>query len=299
MNRMNKRTLDAIRTAVLKFQSTMQDCLADYRSGIERFQTSHRKADFTPEAWDRLLTEEKARLAADVRTRTAAAQKQLSTAIGEQIPALRTELIEQLRTVPNSFFIDQLKNFQTFGLQPSELDCQAMLEVNAGNLTGLKMMNKMLENVKSPFRVTGSVSTDFEKDLTSLERFASRDQLFVPDTLLHDAVECFGGMDRGMGYRWDTISLLTASAFVKGFLEDIDQMEGRWSGEILPSLAQLETEYADGDTGTAEEQLESDRTEIADHAEIRVDGEAAAKAKAAELAQSERAYAAVMGHYRR
>ena len=197
--------------------------------------------------------------------------------ISAEIDGLRDEAFQHIASRPNAAFLDCLKVYNDFGIQPSKFEVEGLLKQNGGNTLGIRAINRLLEKTDSKFRVEAPDGATFEKDLAALERLSKGNFKYSPKefhtemtAIYRDTPRLFSrddGSTYDAGYQWDGVSLIAASVDFENKIAALDSMGERWSKAVLPSMAQVK-EYKpqtdkDGKTITAAEQFIADRKSTA------------------------------------
>lgn len=278
MNRSNRNAFDRIKTAGTDYQNAVKEALFRFRQAdAEAHEESKQYKD---EA--RIYEAKRAAAVANARNAITLAENAMTGTISAEIDGLRDEAFQHIASRPNAAFLDCLKVYNDFGIQPSKFEVEGLLKQNGGNTLGIRAINRLLEKTDSKFRVEAPDGATFEKDLAALERLSRGGSMYSPIDYHTEMVEVFGGSPRLMhrddgstydgGYKWDSVSLITARVGFEKSLADLDGMSERWSKAVLPSAAQV-LEYKpqtdkEGKTVTAAEQYIADYEATVDGATV-------------------------------
>lgn len=245
---MNKGILQGfnrIKTAGASYENAVKEALFRFRQADEK---AREESQVYKDA-EGVYRARRAAAIANARNAVERAENAMKGAISIEVDALREELFNHFTTRPTAVFLDCLKVYSDFAIQPSKLEIEALVKMNGGNTLGLRAINKLLEKCDSKYRVEAPNSTDFENDLAALERMINGAAMYTPAEYHIDACACFGGTPRLMyrddgssydgGYRWDSVSLITARTRFEKRVESLDGMAERWSNAVLPSTSQI------------------------------------------------------------
>lgn len=300
MNKGNRNRFDRMFGTVHNYSETVGAILNAYQQTVKDIDRVYKEDTASAE-------KEKARAAA--REKVLSAKADLAKAIGAETAELRAEFLEHLSARPSAGFLDSLRLFREFQIQPSRTELESLLSANGGNALGLRALNSFLSSVGSKFRIEAPAAEDFEKDLKTLERIAQGAFFYIPLACHTAGCEIFKGTDKPLyksdgteyhnGTRWGAVDILSATQAFTSNMKDLEQAADRWSNSVMPSIKTLREVYKVGEKDGATDEALSDIRDTADSATIS-DGNNAemyaverAKQNAKEAAQ----YSSVMDHY--
>lgn len=269
MNKYVKDTFDSIKREEASFRQSVESALWDYRRAMEKAKSDAEA--YKDEA--AFLAGKKAAARREAQTAIRLAENAFTIAVDVAVKSLRDDLHQHLTTRPSAAFIDALRLYYDFNIRPSHAEISALMEQNGGCTLGYRALNRTLEKTGAEWRVDAPDSTTYESDLAALERLAEGHLMCAPREYYHEASAVFEGEPRpyrrtdgsyaDIGYKWDYISVLTASSSYEGQIKALDDMSNRWSSTVLPSLKHI-TAYKDttdpetGETVTAAQQMAQD-----------------------------------------
>lgn len=307
MNKYISSTFDDLKRAETDYRDAVRSALWDYRRTMEKAKSD--AGAYKDEA--AFLDGKKAAARREAQTAIQLAENAFTVAVNVAVKSLRDDLHQHLTTRPSAAFIDALRLYYDFNITPSHAEIEALMTLNGGNSLGYRAINRTLEKTGAEWRIDAPDSAAYEADLSALEKLAHGNIRFVPDGYIHEMGEVYGGEKRlfmrddgttyDMGYRWDTTSLLMASAGYKEGAGAIEAMSDRWSSTVLPSLKHI-TAYEDNEeTGeTAAQQMAKDIKATAHATEIERSEQPqveAARQRAHEQAEADAQAAAGMEKY--
>lgn len=280
MNKFVKTTFDSISREAESYRNSVKSALLDYRQEMEKAKKE--AGVYKDEAEYIKGKKNDARRTAQVAIQLA--ENAFTVAVGVEAKSLRDDLHQHLTTRPSPAFLDALRLYYDFNITPSRSEIEALMELNGGNTLGYRALNRTLEKTRAEYRVDAPDSTTYEADLAALDELAEGHIMFIPRELHHEGVEVFGGEPRPIrradgsrvdtGYRWDSVSVLTASANYEGKVKALDEMADRWSSTVLPSMKHVSAyqdkkDPASGETITAAQQITEDFKATATAPEIK------------------------------
>lgn len=269
MNKFVKDAFDHIGREAGTYRNSVESALLDYRQAMAKATTE--AGAYKDEGG--YIGSRKADAKRTAQVAIQLAENAFTVSLNVEARSLRDDLHKHLMTRPSPAFLDALRIYRDFGIRPSHAEIEALMEQNGGSSLGYKAINKVLEQTGAEWRIDAPDSTDYEADITALEKLAHGNIMYAPDGLLHEAAEVFGGEKRlqmredgttyDAGYRWDSTSILMATAAFKEQTGAIDDMSDRWSSTVLPSLKHVSAyqdkkDPATGETITAAQQIAED-----------------------------------------
>lgn len=296
MNKYISSTFDDLKRAETDYRDAVKSALVDYRRTMSR--ATEEAKQYKDESAH--INGKKATAAHNARVAIQMGENAFTVALNVAVKSLRDDLHQHLTTRPSPAFLDAVKLYHDFGIRPSRAEIEALMTLNGGSSLGYRVINQVLKDTHSEYTIDAPDSAAYEADLAALEKLAHGNIRFVPDGYIHEMGEVYGGEKRlfmrddgttyDMGYRWDTTSLLMASAGYKEGAGAIEAMSDRWSSTVLPSLKHI-TAYEDNEeTGeTAAQQMAKDIKATATAPEIKPSmaaGEQIAAQMAAEAAEN-------------
>lgn len=245
MNKYTKTTMQEIQDAIEDYRHNVKKALHSYRQQMEKAET---EASLLKDE-ESYLAGKKAKADVAARLDIQSAEYALCTDLKLRIAELRTDLHKHLITAPSEKFTAALRIYSDFGLKPSIEEVRALLELAAGSTLGIRALNSVLrKNNMKP--VTAPDATDFEADLAALDRLAEGNFMWSDSDHLHELTAIFKGMPqpermpngtyRTGGHRWDSISIVTATGDFNARVSALDEMQARWSENVLPTYYDAE-----------------------------------------------------------
>lgn len=250
MNKYNKTTFENIKKAAKDYQQEVTTALYKYRQAAEQAkqykdETGHIAAAKT-----------------NARNAIKIAENAFTSTVKAEVGSLKDELRRHLVTAPNDKYLAALNVYNTYGFAPGKAEIAALMEQAAGNSLSLRALDAVLQKTGSKWRVKVPGAEDFESDLEKLERLAEGHIMYSPTDYHTEAVAVFGGTPRPIrrdvdgqyietGFRWDSVSMLTASGGFTNRIKELDAMAARWTDSVLPTIydAEVYKGYTDEKTG--------------------------------------------------
>ena len=299
MNRKAKLSFTAIKAAATSYRAAVVEALTDFRKADERAKADAAQYKNETERY----AEAKASIVSDTRRRLDEARSRLTESVKSEIETLRGVLREHVAIRPTDLFTSALKCYADFGLQPTETEIAALLELNGGASLGLRALSATLEKVQSPLRIEYTTTDQFERDLADLGKLGDQAACYAPlafhreNCLLYaNTPNLRNGIDTGD--RWSSVTLTIQSQLFESAIDDLKAMSERWSTETVPSITQLKN-YKDGENSSAAEQFIADREAVTNAAKVSkdADGESIAARIAQEQAKADKRAAEILNLY--
>lgn len=292
MNKYVKDTFDTIKSEEASYRQSVENALWDYRRTMEKAKSD--AGAYKDEA--AFIDGKKAAARREAQTAIQLAETAFTVSVDIAVKSLRDDLHQHLTTRPSAAFIDALRLYYDFDIRPSHAEISALMEQNGGCTLGYRALNRTLEKTGAEWRVDAPDSTTYESDLAALAKLAEGHIMYAPREYFHEAVEVFEGEPKlyrrpadgkflDIGYKWDTISILTASGGYEGEIKALDDMSERWSSTLLPNLKNIGGYEDNPETGeTSAQQMAKDIKATATAPEIEPNM-AASERIAAEIAK--------------
>ena len=242
MNKKNETNLRHIQARAKQHETKVNEILDGYsglikktkiEGGVRKDEEKYIKENTEKhtEATRRLLAAEASAFAREVRN---------------DAKELKEELIANISHPISAAVFSQLTTMRTFGIKPSRLQIENMLDLNGGNLLGLQAIDAVLTETGSQYTLQYFDVADYEADLAVLEHLAENADHFVP--LDHHAAGCnvyrgenqtlkrADGQEVKTGFVWDSIALIQRNAAISSDLEKISGMVQRWSADVSTEI---------------------------------------------------------------
>lgn len=305
MNRYNKDVFTSIKKSAENYQHECGLAFLKFRQNMAK--ATEEAGQYKDEA--SYLTVKKAGFITAARNAVKTAEAVFQSEVAAELPGLKEELMRHLATRPNASFLEALDVYRSYHIQPSRLEIEALLKQSGGSTLSLRALNSVLEEVKSDYRISFPDASAFEADLKFLNRFSQEQFRPFPDDYYTEACAVFNG-DRmirwnvqtesnlDIGYTWDKMALLLAGQTFKSHINQLDEMAGRWSENILPSIVHVE-DYMNKAENPAEavKELASDLKATAEAAKIEKTGTGTAEEYARKRSETEARAAEVRDKY--
>lgn len=266
MNLSTNKSFRNIKGAISAYQTSITDALNRYAAAIERATAESKQYKNEKE----YLSEKKTLCANVARSDVERARETLKSTMQGEVDSLKSELTTHLTTPVNPSFRDTLILYKTYSLPLSKVEIEGLIKLNMGAPIGYRMLNKVLEDGHSRYRVDVPSVSDYEADVALLERISTA-PLWSPADRFHELVGLFAGVQREDsigGVVWDRISLLTCRSDLDSKIEKLNDAENRWSTTVTPSLKTIELYEQTEDGKTAEQRLADDVKAVPDAATI-------------------------------
>lgn len=299
MNRKAKISFTRIEGAATAYRAAVVEILTAYREKDARAKAD--AAAYKDE--DQRYAEAKAAIVTDTRRQLDNARAKLTETVKGEVDALRGLLREHVSIRPTGLFGDALKFYGDYGLQPTETEIAALLELNGGASLGLRALSAVLEKVQSPLRIEYTTTDQFERDLADLGKLGEWAACYAPLQLHHEICQLYvntpnlrNGID--VGDKWGSVSLMVQSQLFESAIDDLRAMSERWSTETVPSITQLK-DYKNGEDASAAELFIADREAVTNAAKVSkdADGESIAARIAQEQARADKRAAEILNLY--
>ena len=220
-------------------------------------------------------------LTAEARAQLDKKRAEFTDAVVNETEKLKKELHSLALERPNPIYADMLRNYGDFGVAPTRAELQALLEINAGSMIGISMLNSVLARVGSDFHIDGCDIATLEKDIQNLSRLGELAKNYSPIESHSQLCKLYVGTPRlgangaDTGSSWDSVSLIVQRGSFENAIKSLDEMSKRWSS-TAPSITQLK-DYKDTEDTSAAELFLSDRKDASAHIEKNSDGVEQAK----------------------
>lgn len=269
MNKYISSTFDDLKQEEASYRQSVENALLDYRRTMSK--ATEQAKQYKDEA--AFIDGKKATAKREAQTAIQLAENAFTVAVNVAVKSLKDDLAQHLTTRPSPAFLDAVKLYHDFGIRPSHAEVEALMTLNGGTTLGYRVINQVLKDTHSEYTIDAPDSAAYESDLAALEKLAEGHIMYAPSEYYHEAVEVFGGEPHPLrradgsrvdvGYKWDHISILTASGSYEGKIRDLDDMSARWSSTVLPSLKHVDaykdiTDPETGETVTAAQQMAQD-----------------------------------------
>lgn len=273
MNKGIRLSFDRITAAATAHRETVLNALEKYAADKE-------KAELLKDPAGPLATAK-----ANARNAISRSEAQFSASVGNEVTELKKELAGAF-TAPCGAVVETLRLHRDFALPLTRSETEALIEVNGGNLLGLSLIGKTLTDTKTALRVESPALTAYEDDIAALERLAAGNQRYTPLAMLHEASEVWGGSERMRKTKdgtakpvgtWNTLQLSMSSADFDSAIASLSEAADRWSGSIMPTLAQIDLYKDKNEEGVVVskvEQLDRDRKAVMGNATTQHDNHA-------------------------
>ena len=265
MNRNCKNSFDTIIGSASAYKGATAKVLNDFS---EKEQQARENCKMFKDEDGRYKTALES-LTAEARAQLDKKRAEFADAVANETEKLKKELHSLALERPNPIYADMLRNYADFGVKPTRTEVVALLEVNAGCLAGISMLNSTLARVGSAFHIDSNDIATLEKDIENLSRLGELAGHYAPNEQHHAICQVYGGTPRlgangaDTGSSWDSVSLIVQRGSFENAIKSLDEMSKRWSS-TAPSISQLKS-YEDSEdaTATAAEQFISDRQSAA------------------------------------
>ena len=186
------------RSIFKKLLQAMELYAANVTSTAEKFRTDYAEAARYAAAYKdekRILSDKRTKLSAKAREEVNRYGASLGEAAAECVKALNDCLEDHLvKPVPAA--TEKLLNlYSRYKLPMSKSELDAALTVNAGHLTGLRLLNAMLKECGSQYEIDFVELSQYENDIQDLARFAllAEFEPAFPMEYLHEAALIYCG----------------------------------------------------------------------------------------------------------
>lgn len=265
MNLSTDKSFCNIKGAISAYQAGVTDTLNAFKVAVDAAKAESQR--FKDE--DKIFAEKKAACVEVARSGIAMARETLKSTMQGEVDSLKSELTTHLTTPVNPSFRDTLILYKTYSLPLSKVEIEGLIKLNMGAPIGYRMLNKVLEDGHSRYRVDVPSVSDYEGDITLLERISTA-PLWSTTENYPELVSVFNGTQREdsvTGVFWDRTTLLISRSDFDSKINKLADMESRWSATVTPSLKTIEL-YEEKDGKTAEQQLADDIRAVPDAATI-------------------------------
>lgn len=240
-----KHIFDNIEQEFDRYGSTCNDIFARYRGQVDRAKAQCSK--YKDESGE--LRKAKESLAAAARLEVEKADQKLHDQVSGYCEALRAALSEHVCTPAAPGFVQTLRNYKDFNVQPSRFELDALIRQAVGNYQGLRL----LQAVTGKYKLTFPQVEDYEADLARIERAAHTPILYTPSGYQEEAHEILpdarrylsNGKSYGIG-RPNAVHLAVRVAEIESDRKALAPMADRWTGNIVPSITEYEEIETEG-----------------------------------------------------
>lgn len=265
MNLSTNKSFHNIKGAISAYQASATNTLNAFKVAVDAAKAESQR--FKDE--DKIFAEKKAACVEVARSGIAMARETLKSTMQGEVDSLKSELTTHLTTPVNPSFRDTLILYKTYSLPLSKVEIEGLIKLNMGAPIGYRMLNKVLEDGHSRYRVDVPSVSDYEGDITLLERISTA-PLWSTTENYPELVSVFNGTQRenaATGITWDRTGLLISRNDFDSKINKLADMESRWSATVTPSLKTIEL-YEEKDGKTPTEQYAEDIKAVSDGAGI-------------------------------
>lgn len=226
MNRNCKNSFDTIIGSASAYRSAIAKVLNDF--SVKEQQARADASQYKDE--DGRYKQSLARLTAEVDAQLAENRTGFVRDVTDSVESLKKELHSLALERPNPIYADMLRNYGDFGVKPTLTEIEALLEVNAGCLAGVPMLNSVLARVGSDFHIDGCDIAALEKDVENLSRLGELAEHYAPVENHSQICKVYAGTPRlgangaDTGAVWDSVSLIMARAAFESAVESVGAM---------------------------------------------------------------------------
>ncbi len=189
MNKAIKDTFNRIKIAEACYRDAVKAALLGYRKDMEKATAESKQ--FKDEGG--YINSKKATARNQAQLAINSAANGLVDILKYEVDSLRDDLHQHLTTQPNTAFLDALRLYYDFDLQPSHAELEALMTLNGGNTLGYRAINRTLEKTGAEWRIDAPDSAAYEADLAVLQKLACGNFLCTPAGFHHEMVEVYGG----------------------------------------------------------------------------------------------------------
>lgn len=191
MNKPARPIFSKIITAMTTYNDTVSAICEKYRKDLAA--AAKYAAKYKDEK--QILADKRAELSAEARKAIKYQGREMGVAVAECLDKLK-DLVETdlCHAVPRGT-LDLLNLYNTYGINPTKTEIEALVTINAGHPTGLRCIQAMLKKNGSAYTVKFADTNQLEDDIISLAQFAVMAEYTpaVPQEYLHEAVQIFAG----------------------------------------------------------------------------------------------------------
>ncbi len=244
MNAKNRIIIEKIILRAKSYSGKVQSILDTYSAENSKIlETSKR---YKEEFGQSFISQHKPELVRKTRLALDQAQKTFAEDTRHDAEDLKNELqLHFMRPLKDDFH-KALSVMNDFGVKPSRIMLETLLEQNNGNSLGLMALEAVLEKNGSNFRIGHNEPEQFEKDLESVEKLVKSSDHFAPHEAHSAACDVWkgekvvyyrpDGTQYTTGTEWDSISILAQNASMNDAVRRIEEMKDRWTADISTEI---------------------------------------------------------------
>ena len=244
MNAKNKQIIESILHRCKQYDVKVDAILSHYADKMKETETQVRH--YKEEYAKTVIAEQQKKLVSDARRLLEAEYEEFVSDTRRDAEELRSQLMVHFMRPCKDTFIQQLQIIKDFGIKPSRIQLEVLIEMNNGNSLGLQSLAAVLETNKSDYAIKFTAMEQYENDLETIERLCRNADHFVP----HDQHSAGCAVYRGQpityyrtdgstyenGATWDSISLISCNAAMNSAVSEIEAMRDRWAADVSTEI---------------------------------------------------------------
>lgn len=219
----NVKTIFAKIGEILKSYSEQADALGNtFNTNKAFYESTYRNADGYIEA-------DKAKISDALNTLIAGTRSEL--ALCRQM--LQQNLQEWSSEVPQEDFVRDMKTYLDFNLKRTEDELNADLKRCSGNLTSMRILQKIAK--ASGYDLSFDGPESFTADLRQLDSISASLDVSLPSSC-KDFLPAMRQTSTGVWYSLDSVGAIMAQTVLNSYLRDLDSISDKWTAEIQPTI---------------------------------------------------------------
>ena len=181
-----KKVCETILGSANALQESVSSALETYRQERKQAEDESKqyKAEFDYFRGKQKDAAEKARSAVDQ------AEKTFRGSLKTQIERFKDELQNSIVYKLNPDFVSTLRLYNDFNIQISRTEIETLVNLANGNKAALTALNKVLEHTETPYKVSFTPLSEYERNIALLERRTVAGH-FIPEQYHSEGVEIY------------------------------------------------------------------------------------------------------------
>jgi len=255
MNLINSKLIDLLLVAAENLRNEVTRALESYRNDVARERSvSQRYKDE-----NEYFQQAQSKLAEIARAAIIKAERVFRGKCEDVAKEMSEQLRKHLSEPVNGQFRDKLAMISDFGLQPERMEIDDLISLNSGNQTGLAALQKVLEKVDSPFKLSYHTTADYQNDIKTVRELGLNVR-YIPMEYHSEGCDIFRGQQlvytysngNTLGVTLDSVTLLRKSSDFENDIAKIRSLKGVWAADCSYTDANRVSEAQREDGSPAE-----------------------------------------------
>lgn len=294
MNRQNQQSFRTVMAAISAYKRDVNEAFQDYGKQAETAKDTVQEYK-QPDVKLKEILAPKKLITRNIATR---AKERMNEIVRGEIKNLKAEFANHSLMMPSSTLLSVCQVFREYGICPTRTQVEGMLKLTTGGVLSYAVVNKTLEDTKSPYKLEYISLETLEKDIDDLERLAGDYAVWFPrDLNVMDVLNETPVIGASLAVNYDAVRLASQIANFEALEKRIDGMAARWTDDVSPRITQIKNNdlYPGDAEQKAADFLADQESTGSDSTKITTESPAVERAK--ELYRDRTDYREVMDNY--